>query len=1174
MNILHSLALLVFLLLCAGRAYGQPIVVNTTDDTDDGVCDAVHCSLREAIRAANQNPGPDTITFAIPGLFPFVISLTSPLPALTDAGIVLDASTQPGGLTIGVVTIDGTNAGAGANGFEIDAPTCVISGFRIRRFVNGIRVSAAGARISPGNVIGWNSNAGILLLPGADNTSIYGNGIGCDLPGTQAEPNGHGIIVEGPLSNITIGGPGQAINVVAGNTGEGIWAQNVSGITIQANWIGYAPFALSSNFVLPNGANGIRVENSVNVQIGDMTNPLAGNEIGGNALHGVYLSSIAAGARADGNRIGTFIVNGQTGQLFPGGNGANGILAINTPGAQFTGNRIYFNGLHGLEIRASEGLFVRNNNIGYSNVSDREAGNAGTGILLANCSNFVVEDNAVSCNGGHGIAVEMSPGIAPADGIIMGNTSGALPTGVNSTGNAGFGIRVANAYNLLIGAPGQGNTVMSNGEGGIRLSNCLDLILQGNAVGTDETGAIVMGNEGPGILIDSLSEGILIGEQNVIAHNAGPGMQVGGEAVSVTITRNSIFCNAAKGIQMDAGANDDVAPPGEICAGPTAVSGLAGPFDIIELFRHSHYDCDAPPCQGRYYVASTLAGADGRWSIAGTFASGDTLTATATNLLGSTSEFSHCVPVVELPVAEATNSGPVCPGKPVQLLGAALPPAPDDVYEWSGPGNFNSNQADTTGVFPAGVYTLTVSRGFCRSAPDTTEVTVLPEAGGFFQTTLCPGASVTINGTVYDAANPIGTETLAGAAANSCDSIVSINLSFFPLAESRVEATFCAGESLTVNGTVYNAANPSGMEVLAGAAANGCDSIVAIDLSFFPPAENRIETSLCAGESLTVNGRVYDAANPSGVEILAGAAANGCDSIVTVALSFFSPALSRIERGLCPDEFVVVNGQVYDRNRLSGTETITGGSANGCDSVITVSLSFLPASESILEQTICPGAIIIVNGTTYGENRLSGTEVLTGAAANGCDSIVQVRLTLDSRLAGLTRDTLLRIIRGQTVELGAGLNFIPDRITWTPATGLSCSDCPNPVAAPAASTTYTALIELGGCVATRVVQVSVDERIPVYAPNAFSPNDDGINDRFTLYADAGLALRIAVLRIFDRWGGMVFEGKDLEPGVEASGWDGKTRGKPCNAGMYFFAAEVVIGEGLPVVLSGEVNLLR
>ncbi|RME63564.1 MAG: CSLREA domain-containing protein, partial [Caldilineae bacterium] len=77
---------------------GPTFTVNTTDDVDDGMCGVVHCSLREAINAANAHANggsPDQIVFNIPGSGPFTIQPATPLPTITDP-VIIDGTTQPG----------------------------------------------------------------------------------------------------------------------------------------------------------------------------------------------------------------------------------------------------------------------------------------------------------------------------------------------------------------------------------------------------------------------------------------------------------------------------------------------------------------------------------------------------------------------------------------------------------------------------------------------------------------------------------------------------------------------------------------------------------------------------------------------------------------------------------------------------------------------------------------------------------------------------------------------------------------------------------------------------------------------------------------------------------------------------------------------------------------------
>ncbi|MEQ8705199.1 MAG: SprB repeat-containing protein, partial [Phaeodactylibacter sp.] len=147
-----------------------------------------------------------------------------------------------------------------------------------------------------------------------------------------------------------------------------------------------------------------------------------------------------------------------------------------------------------------------------------------------------------------------------------------------------------------------------------------------------------------------------------------------------------------------------------------------------------------------------------------------------------------------------------------------------------------------------------------------------------------------------------------------------------PTVRDTITETLCPNASLTVNGTLYDMDNPMGADTLAGAAANGCDSIIMVEVSFFPADTNFIVQTLCTGSSLTVNGTVYDAGNPSGFEVLPNATENGCDSLISIALTFEGAVVNNIAETLCPGESIMVNGTLYDAGNLSGSDTLMNGS--------------------------------------------------------------------------------------------------------------------------------------------------------------------------------------------------------------------------------------------------------
>ena len=138
---------------------------------------------------------------------------------------------------------------------------------------------------------------------------------------------------------------------------------------------------------------------------------------------------------------------------------------------------------------------------------------------------------------------------------------------------------------------------------------------------------------------------------------------------------------------------------------------------------------------------------------------------------------------------------------------------------------------------------------------------------------------------------------------------------------------------------------------------------------------------------------------------------------------------------------------------------------------------------------------------------------------------------------------------------------------WSPATGLSCTDCKSPVAQPTESTVYTVKItDADGCIFFDTVEVEL--LIPAaVVPNAFSPNDDNLND--ILYIARKDITSINYFRIYDRWGKLVFE-----TDVLSQGWDGTRKGKPMDAGMYIYEYEVTSVFGDPFKGKGQVALIR
>ncbi|MFI5151564.1 MAG: gliding motility-associated C-terminal domain-containing protein, partial [Bacteroidia bacterium] len=194
----------------------------------------------------------------------------------------------------------------------------------------------------------------------------------------------------------------------------------------------------------------------------------------------------------------------------------------------------------------------------------------------------------------------------------------------------------------------------------------------------------------------------------------------------------------------------------------------------------------------------------------------------------------------------------------------------------------------------------------------------------------------------------------------------------------------------------------------------------------------------------------------------------------------------------------------------------------------------------------------------------AGTYTCTVSDANGCTLTATLNIITDS-IPVAHAGTNTTISSGSSVTLqGSG----GGTYSWTPASGLSCVTCPNPVASPASTTEYCLHISNGhGCTDSSCVLITVDEPCgQIYVPNFFSPNADGENDRLCIYGNCIQSLQFA---IYDRWGERVFETNDV-----SLCWDGHFRGEKMNSAVFAYYAKVVLLNGQKVSLKGNITLIR
>ncbi len=508
MNKFWAITSIIYSFFCAFNALTACEVTNVNDSGAG--------SLRAAITCANTTTGATSITFNISSAAPHVIMLATQLPPIED-DTTIDANTQANDETI---VLDGSALTGLEDGINIVGNNCEIYGLQIANFPDdGIYVAPNTSNITIGDANKGNTiiNNGRLTTSGdgiyinsVSGITLRGNYIGTDVAFLTTLGNGNNGINISASTNVTIGGTAVGYtNIISGNSAKGINISNASSsISIMGNYIGTSNVFGSNN--IGNGSAGISINNASNITIGGAVIS-ASNTITNNSLEGITATT-----------VNTMLVE-------------NNLLSGN-------GNR-------GLDMDACDDVTVVNNKIGISYSGAIAFGNSNEGIYANNTNNLVIggsvagQGNVIAGNNGAGIAINN----ATTNIQIKGNKIGTTENGLTAIANAGNGLFLLNANNVRIGGSisSESNIIAANQGSGISVVNSTSgVFIRGNNVGVGADGITVLPNLNNGISINGASN-ITIGGSasasgNLIAGNGGAGVAITNESNTITLLGNFI----------------------------------------------------------------------------------------------------------------------------------------------------------------------------------------------------------------------------------------------------------------------------------------------------------------------------------------------------------------------------------------------------------------------------------------------------------------------------------------------------------------------------------------------------------------------------------------------------------------------------------------------------------
>lgn len=549
----------------------------------------------------------------------------------------------------------------------------------------------------------------------------------------------------------------------------------------------------------------------------------------------------------------------------------------------------------------------------------------------------------------------------------------------------------------------------------------------------------------------------------------------------------------------------------------------------------------------------------------------------------------------------------MCAGEQVALSESGF-----DFYKWLPNNAVDCDNCPNVAAFPPKTGTIILEAGFnngCMNR-DTVLITVRDTFNYQVDTTVCYGRTVQWNGQTIppDDSRSFYFQTVYG-----CDSIVHVrvNGTLAGTFNIPVDTAVCLGKTLPYNGFVLA---PGDQKIFFLSAITGCDSTVQVNIlpkDTFSTAESRV---ICSGASSVVFGQQYI---ESGIFRKTFTAKNGCDSTHTVQLTVLDPITLNLEA--LPTCFAEATGSLilnvlgtappFDYNwnlpapnqptldqLPAGAYAVTVTDANECTETANTVLNAYPpiefeaitvpvqcfgqASGEIQISSVDTSLVFGLDGLQYSQQLINkgliaGDYAVFAQDIYGCVDTLALTVTEPPQLT-LQLPADVTVALGDSIQinqLASGLT--PTLYTWNNTAYLSCTNCPDPFSRPLRDIEYALTItDENGCTASDSMYITVARIIQVYVPTIFAP--DGADVRNSMFSPGfGPAIyRIRRFQVYDRWGSLVHEIQDGIPNDVGASWDGSIKGKLANPGVYIWALEVELVDGVLANYQGNVTLYR
>jgi len=347
---------------------------------------------------------------------------------------------------------------------------------------------------------------------------------------------------------------------------------------------------------------------------------------------------------------------------------------------------------------------------------------------------------------------------------------------------------------------------------------------------------------------------------------------------------------------------------------------------------------------------------------------------------------------------------------------------------------------------------------------------------------------------------------------------------------------------------------------------DGCIDTIThqVDIDSSPVVDAGIDTFTCAGSGITLNATgasnyvwqnnpdlsCTNCANPVAnpqqqATYFVTGTSNGCSATDSVKVLVQAKELISVEA----NKYAICAGGNSVMLIASGTD------------------SYLWSPSNTLSSAIVPNPVAFPSTNT--------TYTVTGKDSRNCfTDIATVDVIVNETPSVNIADSVVQIMTGFNYTILGSVSNDVQTYEWIPPTGLSCTNCLQPIVTVTNTAEYTLVgTNNFGCTdSAHITIIAACSGDAIFIPNTFSPNNDGMNDYF--FPRSGTTISIKSLSIFNRWGQLVFQKQNFLSNNAADGWNGKYKNQPQQSDVYIYMMELECSGNKAFIKKGNVSLIH